>query len=189
MAPEAWLLLRVMRALVVLVSLVAVAALAACGGSSSKTTSAGSMRVKTTSADVSSLAGYTTYSHATAQNAPEGFTRGPLRPEVIEAARQDVDAELQKRGYVSADDGELVVRISSGSRVVEDQPTGAAAAVGAPATEEKEGELVIDIFERASGKQLFHGFARDVLRRDEIDERKIAKAVTKILERVPARAQ
>lgn len=177
-----------MRVLVA-VAVASLIALAACGGSSTKTTSAGSMRVKTTSADVSSLARHGTYSHAVAEHAPEGFAAGALRPDVLEAAQRDVDAEMQRRGYVSAENGELVIRISSGTRIVEDQPTGAAAAVGAPETKEKEGELVIDIFERASGKQLFHGFARDVLRRDTVDEGKIAKAVTKILERVPARVQ
>ncbi len=161
---------------------VLVLALAGCGAAS------GSPVVKTTGAEVSSISRYTTYTFALAEHAPEGYARRmPPRPEVLEQVQRDVDAELQRRGYQPSPNGELVVRISTGSRIVEDQPTGGAAAVGAPAMEETEGALVIDIFERDSGRQLFHGFAHDVIRGEKVQNAQIAKAVSKILEKVPAR--
>lgn len=155
----------------------------ACGASSG---SSGSMTVKTTGAEISSLTRYRTYMHAIAENAPEGYARGALRPMVLEKAQRDVDAQLQTKGYQLAENGELVVRISSGSRTVADEPTGSAGLAGAPGKLESEGALVVDIFERGSGKQLFHGFARDVVHGGEVKDEQITRAVSKILEPVPA---
>jgi hypothetical protein len=153
--------------------------IAACGSTSSMTV--------TTSGDVSSVAAYKTYSHATAKNAPEGYMREELRPELLERIRQEVDRQLQTKGYQPADNGELVVRISTGRRKVEDQPTGAAAAIGAPAETDEEGAIVIDIFEQSSQKQLFHGYAHDVIHGDEVKDAQVRAAVGKMLADVPAR--
>lgn len=127
-----------------------------------------------------------TYSFATAENAPEGYTRRTPRPEVLETVQRDIDTELLRKGYSRAPNGELVVRISTGSRTIEDQPTGRQAAVGVPEKEETEGALVIDIFERDSGKQVFHGFAHDVVHDGKVEDAQIAKAVSKILAKVPS---
>ena len=158
---------------------------AACGLAGS----AGTMTVKTSGAEVSSLARYKTYMHATAENSPEGYGRGPLRPVVLEKVRLDVDAQLQMKGYTLAEYGELVVRISTGRRTIEDQPSGGAALAGAPATLETEGALVIDIIERASGQQVFHGFARDVVRGNEVKDEQLVQAVSRIVEPIPMSAR
>lgn len=163
------------------VTVTAVLLVAACGGSSGST-----MTVKTTGADISSVANHRTYMHVTAESSPEGYARGPLRPVVLEKARRVVDAELQAKGYTLAENGELVVRISTGSRTVEEQPTGRAALAGASEKLEAEGALVIDILERGSEKPLFHGFAYDLMRGSEVKDEQLAQAVTKILAPVPA---
>ena len=170
-----------MRTLPVVVLLLLVTA--ACGASSGST-----MAVKTTGAEVSSLAHYRTYVHETAESPPEGFARGALRPVVLEKVRRDVDALLQAKGYVLDPGGELVVRISTGSRIVEDQPTGAAAIAGAPEKTEMEGALVIDIVERATDKTLFHGFARDVVPGGDVKDERVSQAVTRILQPIPVSA-
>jgi hypothetical protein len=160
----------------------AVLALGACGGGS------GSPVVHTSGAELESLGRYRTYAHATAQENPEGYAeRGALRAEVLEKVRRDVDAELQKKGYAPDPNGELVVRISTGHRTTLEQPTGRSAAAGAPEKEQIEGALVIDILERASGKPLFHGFARDVVRGGKVEDAQIGQAVSKILEPIPTK--
>jgi len=68
---------------------------AACAASSGST-----MAVKTTGAEVSSVAHYRTYMHETAESPPEGFARGALRPVVLEKVRREVDALLQAKGYL-----------------------------------------------------------------------------------------
>jgi Domain of unknown function (DUF4136) len=145
------------------------------------------MRVKTNSAVVSSAAQYRTYSHETAAEAPAGYAPTSLTPEVLAKVRRRIDVEMEKKGYVLVPAGDLVVRISSGVRTTEDQPTGRAAAVGAPVEQDRLGALVIDIFDREHGGHLFHGYARDELRSEDLDEQQINGAVTKILEPLPAR--
>jgi Domain of unknown function (DUF4136) len=145
------------------------------------------MRVKTNSAVVSNVAAYRTYSHETADQAPAGYAATPFTPEVLEKVRRRIDVEMEKKGYVLVPAGDLVVRISSGVRVVEDQPTGTAAAVGAPAERDRIGALVIDVFDRENQGHLFHGYARDELRAEDADDKQIHDAVTTILAPLPAR--
>jgi hypothetical protein len=156
--------------------------LAACGSATSD------LAVQTTGAEVSTLTGRETYTHAVAQNAPEGFARPDINPELMAKIRTDIDATMQSKGYTIAPPGteaKLVVRISTGHRTVEKAPAGRRAAAGA-STEETEGALVIDILDRASGKQIFHGFARDGLAGDRVEDSQIADAVRKILDPVPS---
>lgn len=144
------------------------------------------MQVKTNSAVVQNVARHRTYSHETAALPPAGYATTALTPEVLEKVRRRIDVEMEKKGYVLVPAGDLVVRISSGVRTVEDHPTGAAAAAGAPEEHDQIGSLVVDIFDRANEGHLFHGFAKDEVHADANDEQ-INKAVTKILEPLPSR--
>lgn len=171
-------LTRVSKVLFVLL----IAPIAACGGASGST---GAMKVTTSGAEISSVARFRTYTLAAAENAPEEYARGALTPAAVEKVTRGVDAELAAKGYVRADDGELVVRISTGRRSVEVQPTGSASLAGAPEQIKTEGALVIDIFERESGRPLFHGYARDIVQGGEVKDGQIAEAISKILEPVP----
>jgi hypothetical protein len=145
------------------------------------------MQVKTNSAVASNVAKYRTYSHETAEKAPQGYATTRFTPEVLEKVRQDIDFEMQKRGYVLAEsNSDLVVRISSGTRVVTDEPTGGSALAGAPTETDRVGALVVDIFDREHQGHLFHGYAKDELRAGEATDKQIKGAVTKILEPLPA---
>src|SRR6185295_16553666 len=99
---------------------------AACGGGPT-----GQMTVHTTGADVSTLSSHRTYTHETAANAPEGYSSRPLPPEFLDKTQREVDGEMAKRGYTRDENGELVVRISTGVRKVEEEPTGRMAKAGA----------------------------------------------------------
>ena len=144
------------------------------------------MRVKTNSAVVSSVAQHRTYSHETAPVAPAGYAPTAFTPEVLEKVRRRIDVEMEKKGYVLVPSGDLVVRISAGVRTVEDQPNGGANAAGAPADRDQHGALVVDIFDRSNEGHLFHGYARDEVHADA-DEDQINRAVMQILEPLPTR--
>lgn len=143
------------------------------------------MRVKTNAGVVSNVARYRTYSHETSSKPPQGYA-AQFTPEVLAKVRQDIDVEMQKRGYMLAEtNGDLVVRISGGVRLVQDEPTGSAALAGAPVELDRVGALVVDIFDRQNQGHLFHGYARDELRGQSATDAQIRSAVTKILEPLP----
>lgn len=173
-----------------LLSLAAVFALssAACGGATTQSSSS-KMLVKTNGAVVSNVARHKTYSHETAAQPPVGYVPTRMTPAVLDKVRQDIDADLQRKGYVLANDGELVVRISQGVRSVREEPTGSSAVAGAPEIPDTRSALVIDVFERATNGHLFHGFARDDVDPTTIDEKKLNEAVTKILAPLPESGQ
>ncbi len=160
---------------------VAVAAVTACHHTPDST-----MQVKTNSAVVTNVARHRTYSHETAPVAPAGYATTAFTPDVLEKVRRRIDVEMEKKGYVRVPSGDLVVRISSGVRTVDDEPAGMAAAAGAPVDRDQVGALVIDIFDRANEGHLFHGYAKDEVHADA-DEEQIDKAVMHILEPLPSR--
>lgn len=150
--------------------------------------STGPQKVKTTGkAQSAELTHYRTYAQETAQEAPVGYELTSLAPEAEQEIRESVDEELAKRGYVQAPPGQadLVVRSASGWRKIEKAPTGQALIVGAPETEETQAELVIDIFDRATGDKVFHGFAREEVEPGKVKGKKISHTVSKVLEKVP----
>lgn len=167
-------------------SVLALGALAAFAvGCASNPTS--TMRVKTNSAVVSTVAEHRTYSHETAEQAPAGYAETALTPEVLEKVRQQIDVEMEKKGYQRVPVGDLVVRISAGVRAGLEEPTGTAAVQGAPVTRDRIGSLVIDVFDRENQGHLFHGYARDQIHGDGPKDTQIDEAVKKILEPLPAR--
>lgn len=143
------------------------------------------MKVKTTETTAASVARYRTYSKENAKLAPEGFEASPLSGEALGKIQGLIDDELTKRGYVPSSDGELVVRVSTGRRTVYKQPAGRAAVVGAPAEPGSQGQLVIDVFERATNQKVFHGFATDDVEPGRLDDAKLAEAVSRILADIP----
>lgn len=166
-------------------TLVLAVGLALVVGCASKPTT--TMRVKTSSAVVGTVAQHRTYSHETADQAPAGYVATTLTPEVLEKVRRQIDVEMEKKGYQLVPAGEVVVRISAGVREALDQPTGRAAVEGAPVERDRVGSLVIDVFERSSEGHLFHGYARDEIYGNGPKDAQIQEAVRKILEPLPVR--
>jgi hypothetical protein len=145
------------------------------------------LQVKTHSAVVKNVARYRTYSHETAALPPQGYAVNRFTPEVLDAARREIDVEMQKRGYIRAEaNGDIVVRISSGVRTVEEEPTGSTARAGAPVMTDRIGALVVDVFDRQNQGHLFHGYAKDEMRGEKMSDTQIKTQVTKILEPLPA---
>ncbi|MDB4933362.1 MAG: hypothetical protein JWP87_334 [Labilithrix sp.] len=162
------------------------------------------MIVKTTGAEIASVSAHRTYMHATSESSPDGY-----QPVVVERTRRLIDAQLQAKGYVLTENGELVVRISTGGRSLEspqnqssyagpqstlagDSSTvagGSSSPAARPSDLAIEGALVIDILERGSKKQLVHGLASDLLRAGNVSDEQLAEAVTQILAPVPTSAR
>lgn len=156
---------------------------AACGST---------MKVKTNDANNGAeVARFRTFTQETAELPPEGYARTSLTPEVTDIIFKTVDEELSRKGYMQAPPGtkpDFVVRSSSGVRKVKKEPTGKALVVGAPATEETQSQVVIDILD-PSGNQLFHGSAQDQIEPGKVKEEHVDQAVAKILAPVPASTQ
>ena len=152
--------------------------LGACNSASRPST------VETTSASVTSIARHETYSVTVADHPPPGYEPTASLAEPLARLRRDVDTELQRRGYTPVNDGELVVRIAAGARTVAREPRGRNAAFGAPSTPSTESQLVVDVFDRASGTNVLHGVVPDVPPGEPRDER-IAAAVSRIFASVP----
>jgi hypothetical protein len=146
------------------------------------------VQVKTTSADVSSIARNRTYAHDPADGTPPGSSDPARAQQLLETARKQIDGELQRKGYALAAPGEadMIVRVTSAVRQVVDEPTGAMAAAGAPGELDTVGSLSIEIVERASRESLFRGVAKKEIHTRRVAENEVAAAVTEILEKVPA---
>ena len=163
--------------------IVAFTLLEACATGPSST-----LQVKTNSAVVANVAAHRTYAHAVATT-PAGYSEGRLTPETLAMARTRVDENLDAKGYVLApteEEADMIVRLSSGIRLRVQEPTGASANAGAPTETDIVGKLVVDLFDRKTGGQLFHGYARDEIHRDDVDGKKLGTAVRLILEPIPA---
>lgn len=155
------------------------------GGCAGGAQNPGNMRVKTTSAVVSSMSGHRTYAYEALAPAPPGDAQWTGAQAAIAEVKEHVDADLQAKGYVLSPTPEMMVRISMGVRSVRQEPTGSMATLGAPSETDTQQDLVIDVFDYENGGHLFHGTASNPLHHREPGENKLAKAVRLILEPVP----
>ena len=147
------------------------------------------MRVRSLQPSASAFAPLKTYVHEVATDAPDGYARTKLTPVVLDAVQRDVDAEMAARGYTLArDSGDMIVRVSSGARLVAQEPSAAALRLGADDSPEErtEGALVIDILDKNATTHLFHGVARAAVDPSEPNPAQLAKAVQQILAPVPS---
>lgn len=143
------------------------------------------LEVKAADGKLESIARHKTFSRVNAREAPSTFRKGELTPEVLDAVGAVVDEELKQKGYVAgAENADLLVRISAGTREVK-TATGGAQRAGAAAQTETQRGLVVDIFARASNDQLFHGYARYDADPEVVDQDKIRAAVASTLANVP----
>jgi hypothetical protein len=166
----------VVRPLLVAATLLA----AACGSNNPN-----NVEVKAADGKLEAIARHKTYSRADAKEAPSTYVKGELTPEVLDAVGAVVDEALTQKGYVAADEkAELFVRISAGTRDVK-SAMGSAGRAGAGQQTDTQRGIVVDIFDRASNEQLFHGYALYEADPEVVDQSKIRAAVTSTLSTVP----
>ena len=101
------------------------------------------------------FARYHGFSFGLDEQPPVGYEITARSLDAERSARQTVVAELVRKGYVQ-DDGkaDFIVRLSSGTRVVSHSDM---ESHDAPSTEEA--NVTIDIYDTATGSQVWHGLA------------------------------
>lgn len=160
-----------------LMALLAFATVAGCGST---------MNVRGGVEHGATLVGHATYEFGPAEDAPTGFGRQSVTPDVLALARKHVDEELNVRGYKKHDGGDMVVRLSNGRRLVNEELQVAGGAGDSEEFTETQGVLVVDVFDRSSQRRLYHGVAHDVVDADKVDDDQIKEAVHRILANFPA---
>jgi len=144
-----------------LMALLAFATVAGCGST---------MNVRGGVEHGATLVGHATYEFGPAEDAPTGFGRQSVTPDVLALARKHVDEELNVRGY----------------RLVNEELQVAGGAGDSEEFTETQGVLVVDVFDRSSQRRLYHGVAHDVVDADKVDDDQIKEAVHRILANFPA---
>lgn len=153
------------------------------------------------------LTGFRTIAYAGARDAPLGFERTEIRPESIETIRTTIRAELGERlGYEITQDpntADLVLMGGVGRREVQQEKGATFTYQGAgPISGEtvnyndfeetiSEGAMVLDVFERATGQQVWHGVIRVEVNpnaKGPVDQKKLAKSLVDLFKTFPPAA-
>lgn len=134
-----------------------------------------------------SLAGHQSFSFGTPEQAPRGFHRSPLSPEVLAKVQPQVRSFLILKGYKEVETGgDIVVRIGSGVHMREGAPDPTADIDMDTEIHYTEGTLAIDAFDGASNALAWHGSAQAVITPKHLDYDQLSSAVSQILARFPA---
>ena len=137
--------------------------------------------VKTSSAILAPMAGHKTYAYDATVPAPPGHAQGPETQAPIAKLKESIDAAMQANGYTLSPSPHLPTPIPIGLRTAKN-PNAVRGGTNDITTEQN---LDIDVFDHASGAQLFHGTAKNPLEHREPSESSIAESVPAILEPVP----
>lgn len=137
--------------------------------------------VKTSSAMLAPMAGQKTYAYDATVPAPPGHAQGRETQAQIAKIKESIDAAMQAKGYTLSSTPQLRIRISIGLRTAKNPN----AVRGTGTSIITEQNLDIDVFDHATGAQLFHGTANNPLEHREPSESTIAESVPAILEPVP----
>ena len=117
-------------------------------------------------------------------------TSGPVRPEVPGVIAEAVIAELESRGYRIAEDADLLgrafARVNEETITLLAPPTRALGPVTTETATIREGSLVIEFFDAASGELVWRSEASGVIRRPASDD-EIREAIAAMFDGWPAR--
>ncbi len=147
------------------------------------------VRAHTASLSTAPFASYHTFSFDGSEGAPGGYVMTPASLQILKRMQPMITYELENKGYsLSSGRGDFVVRFGSGRRIAqadhvrnqyqlsleEDEPT-----------DFVEGAIIIDMFDGASGGQVWHGSARTEINPDKIDPKQLMKTIDDVLEKYP----
>jgi Domain of unknown function (DUF4136) len=155
----------------------------ACGG-----TTVQSAQVRTIESPAASFGQYRTFSLGLTEAPPSGYQLSSRSLDVEQRVRPWIVTALEQKGYVSSHEGEradLTVRFASATReaavrTVTRNPDNHDVAL--------EGALVVDVFDTATGVEVWHGSARAALERGRIDDELLERGVRELIARFPDHA-
>lgn len=151
--------------------------------------------VETTGATIGALERYHTFSFEDANAPPNGFRSTARGGEVIDIAETLVTEALARRGLTHASqDGDLVVVVSVGRRVVDKEKPLSRTSVAITGdrveiVQVPEGAIVIDAYDRKTRSTVWRGAATGEVDYDasKLDRARAVKTIDSIMERFPPR--
>ncbi len=151
--------------------------------------------VETTSATIPALERYRTFSFENATTPPSGYRSSARGPEVIEIAQPLIADALARKGFTHAtQDGDLVVVVSVGRRVVD--KTKALSRTSVVITGDRyetiqipEGSIHVDAYDRTTRAEVWSGAATDEIDFDasNLDRARAVKTIDSIVAAFPNR--
>jgi hypothetical protein len=151
--------------------------------------------VETTSATVGALQRYRTFSFEHASAPPAGYHGSARGPEVVDIAESLVADDLALKGFTHVpEDGDLIVVVSAGRRVVDKtRPLSRTAVVISGDRTETirvpEGTIRVDAYDRTTRHEVWRGAATDEVDFDasKLDRARAVKTIDSIIARFPRR--
>ena len=151
--------------------------------------------VETTSATIGALERYHTFSFENAATPPLGYRTTARGPEVIDIAQPLVADALGRRGLRhTSQDGDLVIVVSVGRRVVDKEKTMSRTSVvimgeRTEVIQVPEGTIVIDAYDRRSRAEVWRGEATAEIDFDasHLDRARAVRTIDSIMDRFPNR--
>ena len=135
----------------------------------------------TVAAPHASFAKYRTYSFGIAEPPKPGYEITPASLDVQRRLRPLVEGELKQRGYTASDaNGDFIVKLAGGTG-----PVPSPAPERATATAIARGFIGLDIYDAATGTQVWQGSAFAEIDPDKIDDSLLKLGVTHMLAGFP----
>ena len=148
--------------------------------------------IHTAAAPYAPFGRYRTFSFAAPQGAPDGYTLTPRSIEVQQKMKPLIAAALRDKGYVEVGEGgDFLVTHGAGRRDAKGTRKLSRRAVALMGETEQEtsfleGSLVIDVYDRLTGEQVWHGAATAEINTSSINEQRLAETVQKVMAAFPA---
>jgi hypothetical protein len=153
-------------------------------------TTGGSTSVHTLANPAASFDQYRTFSFGPPEGPPVGYRVSPPSAEVQRRLQPLIAAALQQRGYVPATGkGDILIMFGSGRREESIHTVSDVRSDWAPDDENAdfvEGSLVIDAFDGAKAKKVWHGASRANIDPDRIDDQRLQRSVEELISSFPA---
>lgn len=172
------------------ISLIGALACSACVAACS--TSLPPPTVHTAAAPDAPFGRYHTFSFAAPRGAPAGYTPTARSVEVQRKMRPIIAASLRDKGYVEVGEGaDFVVTHGAGRRDATGTRQLSRRAVTLMGETEQErsfleGSLVVDVYDRLTGDEVWHGAATAEIAESGIDEQRLTDAVRRVMAAFPA---
>ncbi len=134
-----------------------------------------------------SLAGHHTFSFGRPEQAPPGFHRTALSPEVYDRIKPQLRSLLEAKGYHAVESGgDFVVHAGSGVHIHESIPDPAMDIDADVEVHYTEGTLSIDVFDAATKALAWHGSSLAAITPGHLDPQLLSASLAKIMDRFPA---